>query len=413
MSETPSSGENGGAPPSVTVPQYNPPRQRSAPPIVGERSESPQGSNPHQRATSVPGYPSPVPYAAGYGTAAPPAGGTYGQAMFPPPLPPAMYSPHTYQGSSGYPPQAPMPYAGPPPTGYPPPPNAHVYPQQYHLAQMGGSPQLMYPGYAKPMSGNVNYPSNYHPSGNRPQPFNVAPPQAAVNTAKYLPAFHETTARQSFIRKVICLVLIQLAVTTAMGAAALSVNSLQEYLKENMWVFWASWVSALAILIFGACNYSMLRQHPMNMLFLFSFTALCATMVASVIARYDSEVVLLTFIVATGLVFALVMMASRASFDITNWGGMLFAFLLVLMVTSIVGVFWVNSIFKIVFSAIGAVVFSIYLVYDVQMLLGDKKRALNPDDYILGAITIYLDIINIFLYLLSLIGLARSRNAGE
>lgn len=231
-------------------------------------------------------------------------------------------------------------------------------------------------------------------------------------SGKYLPAFHEAKLRQGFIRKVMCLVLIQLAVTTAAAAAALGVDPVQEYLKDKMWVFWASWVGAIGLLIFGGCNYTMLRRHPHNMVFLGSLTLLFSAMVASIVAKYDSEVVMLAFIVTTALVLALVLLATRANFDITNWGGMLLAFLLVLMVTSIVGVFWVNSIFKIVISALGAVLFSIYLVFDVQMLMGDKKRALSPDDYVLGAITIYLDIINIFLNLLALIGFAKGRGSG-
>ena len=57
------------------------------------------------------------------------------------------------------------------------------------------------------------------------------------------------------------------------------------------------------------------------------------------------------------------------------------------------------------FGAAGALVFSLYLVYDTQLMLGGKhKYALSPEEYIFAALNLYLDIINLFLYLLSIFG---------
>lgn len=55
-------------------------------------------------------------------------------------------------------------------------------------------------------------------------------------------------------------------------------------------------------------------------------------------------------------------------------------------------------------SAIFAVVYSVYLLIDTQTVLGGKHRELKMDDYILGAIIIYVDIISLFLKLLRLLG---------
>ena len=57
------------------------------------------------------------------------------------------------------------------------------------------------------------------------------------------------------------------------------------------------------------------------------------------------------------------------------------------------------------YGAAGALVFSLYLVYDTQLMLGGKhKYALSPEEYIFAALNLYLDIINLFLYLLSIFG---------
>ena len=46
-----------------------------------------------------------------------------------------------------------------------------------------------------------------------------------------------------------------------------------------------------------------------------------------------------------------------------------------------------------------------YLVYDTQLMLGGKhKLALSPEEWVFAALNLYLDIINMFMFILSLIG---------
>jgi len=50
-----------------------------------------------------------------------------------------------------------------------------------------------------------------------------------------------------------------------------------------------------------------------------------------------------------------------------------------------------------------------YLVFDTQMMLGGKhKYSLSPEEYIFAALNLYLDIVNMFLYILNIVGRARS-----
>lgn len=61
-----------------------------------------------------------------------------------------------------------------------------------------------------------------------------------------------------------------------------------------------------------------------------------------------------------------------------------------------------------VYASIGALIFSLYLVYDTQLMMGGKhKYSISPEEYIFAALNLYLDIINIFLYILTIIGAAR------
>ena len=51
----------------------------------------------------------------------------------------------------------------------------------------------------------------------------------------------------------------------------------------------------------------------------------------------------------------------------------------------------------------------VYIIHDTQLIIGgaNKKYQIAPDDYVLAALTLYLDIINLFLYLLSLLNKKR------
>jgi len=56
------------------------------------------------------------------------------------------------------------------------------------------------------------------------------------------------------------------------------------------------------------------------------------------------------------------------------------------------------------YSAAGAALFGMYLVMDTQLMLGGKhKYSLSPEDYVFAALNLYLDIVNLFLYILSML----------
>lgn len=64
-----------------------------------------------------------------------------------------------------------------------------------------------------------------------------------------------------------------------------------------------------------------------------------------------------------------------------------------------------NEILSLVYACLGALLFSFYLVYDTQLMLGGKhKYSISPEEYIFAALNLYLDIVNIFLYILQIIG---------
>lgn len=112
--------------------------------------------------------------------------------------------------------------------------------------------------------------------------------------------------------------------------------------------------------------------------------------------------------ITAAVCLALTIFAMQTKVDFTMMGGILLACLVVFMIFGIVAMFFHGRIITLVYASFGALLFSVYLIYDTQMMMGgDHKYSLSPEEYIFAALNLYLDIINIFIYILTIIGASR------
>ena len=84
-------------------------------------------------------------------------------------------------------------------------------------------------------------------------------------------------------------------------------------------------------------------------------------------------------------------------------GSLFFILSCILLLFGIFVFFTNNKIIHIVYSCLGVFAFSLYLIYDTQLIVGNHENKLEIDDYIIGATMLYTDIISIFVHLLSLL----------
>ncbi len=109
------------------------------------------------------------------------------------------------------------------------------------------------------------------------------------------------------------------------------------------------------------------------------------------------------------LCFALTVFAFQTKIDFTAMGGILLAAVIVLFIFGIILLFFDDvKPLRVVYACFGAFLFSVYLVYDTQLMIGGShKYSISPEEYVFAALNIYLDIINIFLYILTILGETR------
>lgn len=68
-----------------------------------------------------------------------------------------------------------------------------------------------------------------------------------------------------------------------------------------------------------------------------------------------------------------------------------------------ISLFSQNKILHVIITGFAALLFGVYLIYDTQLIVGGHKHSLEVDDYIIAALTLYIDIISLFLQILELL----------
>lgn len=118
--------------------------------------------------------------------------------------------------------------------------------------------------------------------------------------------------------------------------------------------------------------------------------------------------VMLAVGITAAVCLGLTIFAFQTKIDFTGLHTFLFVAVLVLLIFGMVAIIWQGKVMTLVYASLGAFIFSIYLIYDTQMMIGGKhKYSISPEEYIFAALSLYLDVINIFLYILTIIGATR------
>jgi len=155
-----------------------------------------------------------------------------------------------------------------------------------------------------------------------------------------------------------------------------------------------------------------MQKYPLNYALLLLFTLAEAILVGLVSVQYTQESIVIALTVTTAIVFALTLFACQTKCDFTGCGPYLFVGLLSLWAFGIflwLGSFMLGSsgfaTWRLIYACGGAFLFSCYIVYDTQLIIGGKhRRSFNFDDYVPAAITLYVDIVQLFLFILEIFG---------
>ena len=204
---------------------------------------------------------------------------------------------------------------------------------------------------------------------------------------------HETTA---FSLGLTVSRTVQILATAAVSSVSFFSNGYKHWIQSHSWMMWVS--------LFGAIGFMLLtfwkrKSYPTNLLFLTGFTALEAYSISVIVSFYDTRVVLLALILTTGIFIALTLFACQTKYDFTSWLPYLFGALWVLILFGFVSAFFHSSKAELIYGGGAALIFSGYILVDTQLVI----RHYHVEEEIAAAISLYLDVINLFLAILRIL----------
>ena len=140
-----------------------------------------------------------------------------------------------------------------------------------------------------------------------------------------------------------------------------------------------------------------------------AFASVMGLSLSSIFIQYTGESVARVFFISAGAFGALSLYGYTTKKDLTGWGSFLFIGLIGILIASIVNIFVASTALQFGISVIGVLVFAGLTAYDTQRIKAmyfdgsgqEGKKA------IMGALTLYLDFINLFIMLIQLFGQRR------
>ncbi|PPQ98710.1 hypothetical protein CVT24_003418 [Panaeolus cyanescens] len=203
--------------------------------------------------------------------------------------------------------------------------------------------------------------------------------------------------RNAFIRKVYTILLCQIAATSLVGGLISQSPQAVFWVQTHVWAFYTTLIGTVVVL---GLLYWKRHAYPWNFGLLSLFTLMEAGTLGVAIAFYDNVIVLQALIITIGVFVGLTLFTFQSKYDFSGMGPFLFGGLIALVMTGFVAIFLpFNRTFDLIMAIGGTLIFSGYIVYDTYMI----NKRLSPDEFIMGAISLYLDFINLFLNILRLL----------
>ena len=210
----------------------------------------------------------------------------------------------------------------------------------------------------------------------------------------------------AFLAKVYGWMFIGLGITAAMAYFVASSPALTGALAANRLIFFALVVVELGLVFFLSARVHSLEPGTAAGLFV-AYAALNGVTLSLILLVYTGTSIATTFVVTGAMFGALAVFGTTTRRSLAGVGQFFMMGLIGLVIASIVGMFWQSDALQFLITVVGVIVFTGLTAWDAQRL---KQMALEvPDERagayaVVGALSLYLNFVNLFLMLLRLQG---------
>lgn len=226
------------------------------------------------------------------------------------------------------------------------------------------------------------------------------------NQSSYMPADVRDVRVTAFLSKVYGWMFLGLLITAGTAVAVASSQTLIETFILNRILFWGLVLGELGLVFYLSARVDKIAPATAAGLFML-YSALTGITSAVILLVYTGASIASTFVITAAMFGALALFGTYTKRSLAGVGQFMFMGLIGLIIASIVGLFWQNSALQFVISVVGVLVFTGLTAWDAQRL---KQMAVTLPDgrvgsyAVVGALSLYLDFINLFFFLLRFMG---------
>lgn len=235
------------------------------------------------------------------------------------------------------------------------------------------------------------------------------PPYYGESNNHYTSGSASVQTASSAMRLVYVKMTIGLLVTALVSLFSASSTEYMYFLATNSWFYWGLFIAEIAIVFFLSARVTKMSSMAATLLF-YLFATLNGLALAPIFLVYTATSIAKTFFICSGTFGAMSIYGYFTTRDLTKWGNFLFYALIGLIIASVVNIFTHSSGLDWIISIAGVVIFIGLTAWDTQNVKRMAEYApANMVGHIatIGALSLYLDFINLFLYLLRFFGSSR------
>ena len=210
----------------------------------------------------------------------------------------------------------------------------------------------------------------------------------------------------AFLAKVYGWMFLGLLVTAGTAVVVASSPALIETLILNRILFWGLLIAQLGVVFYLSARVN--KVSPVTAAVLFMLYSGMVGITSSVIFLiYTGASIVSAFVITGGMFGAMAVFGSLTKRSLAGVGQFMFMGLIGLILASVVSIFWFNDVLMFVINVVGVLVFTGLTAWDAQRL---KQMAVALPDgrvgsyAVVGALSLYLDFINLFFFILRLMG---------
>jgi hypothetical protein len=210
----------------------------------------------------------------------------------------------------------------------------------------------------------------------------------------------------AFLTRVYGWMCIGLGITAVVAFMVAGSPALVQTLVGNQLIFFALVLAELGLVFFLSARVQSLTPSSAAGLFI-AYSALNGVTLSMILLAYTGASVATTFVVTGGMFGALAFWGTTTTRSLAGAGQFFFMGLIGLVLASIVGMFWHNNALQFLITVVGVIVFTGLTAWDAQRLkqMGAELPEGQGGAYaIVGALSLYLNFVNLFLMLLRLQG---------